>query len=138
MLMYPSYYVFVPRMNLSADMFQAFYNPDGRTCPVQDHAMLTKIYQDAKSPFGMDTSDRRNVESNNIKWADTKLKVARQFVDRDTGELETWLTWAPWLCAVIGLGMSVLHALYDFYEHRRDTRVHVSFRFVVFLVSSQA
>ena len=100
--------------------------------------MLTKIYQDAKSPFGMDTSDRRNVESNSIQWADTKLEVARQFVDRDTAELESWLTAAPILCAVIGLGMSVLHALYDFYEHRRDTRVHVSFRFVVFLVSSQA
>merc|ERR1711998_398407 len=41
---------------------------------VQDHAMLTKIYQDARSPFGMDTSDRRNVESNSIKWADTRLK----------------------------------------------------------------
>jgi len=91
---------------------------------VQDHAMLTKIYQDAKSPFGMDTSDRRNVESNSIQWADTELKVARQFVDRDTAELDFWLTATPILCAVIGLGMSVLHALYDFYEHRRDTRVH--------------
>lgn len=89
---------------------------------VQDRPALKENYEEGRSEFGISSRHRRAIKS--ISWADTKLEVAQQFVEPNTAVLKSWLTLAPILCGLVGLICAIFHALLDFYEHRRDSKVH--------------
>ena len=91
---------------------------------LDDRVALKERYEEGLSEFGISRAHRRGVST--INWETTKLKVEQQFEKRDTTVLSFWLQAGPILCFFAGLGVAILHALLDYYEHRRDSRVHVS------------
>ena len=62
-----------------------------------------------------------------ISWSDTKLDVKQQFKEPNTDVLRFWLSTAPWLCFILGLVLTLVHGGWDFYEYRRDNKIHVRF-----------
>ena len=91
---------------------------------LDDRVALKERYEEGLSEFGISRAHRRAVST--INWETTKLNVEQQFEKRDTDVLSFWLQAGPILCFFAGLGVAILHALLDYYEHRRDSRVHVS------------
>ena len=91
---------------------------------VKDRAALKEEYELGLSEFGVPVGSRRAVSG--ISWADTQIEVRQQFQPPDTKHLKFWVVGGPVLCFFAGLFCAIIHACWDFYEHKQDMRIHVS------------
>ena len=89
----------------------------------EERGALADLYEQGQSEFGTASGDDRRAVTE-ISWDTTQLTVKQQFKVPDTSVLERWLHLAPVLCAMFGVVFSLLHALWDAYEVRRDAKVH--------------
>jgi len=96
--------------------------PTAGVIRVEDRGRLATLFESAQSEFGVAGVERRGVKE--INWDTTQLTVKQQFKEPDTELLERYLHLTPWLCAMIGVLMAVMHALWDAYEVKRDAKVH--------------
>jgi len=89
---------------------------------VKDRAALKEEYELGLSEFGVPVGSRRAVSG--ISWADTQIEVRQQFQPPDTKHLKFWVVGGPVLCFFAGLFCAIIHACWDFYEHKQDMRIH--------------